>query len=290
MAHTHSGSTQGAATSFELKSAANGPNQGTGYSYSVAAGINTGASWLGYHNHTHTLLTGQPSTSTTGTAGTGTGFDIHQPYIVQNFIIKVESSKKSVGSAYWPVWIQDVTRSLTTNTALTQVNGTWSVDSGQLKVVGAGSTTLSTARTNTAYTNALGYVTEIEFEVQASFDGATEYIGVSVGGATASGGVSFRVSGTGNVSFWAGATEETTALSIGDPLTAGWHKIKIELNGPLVAGYIDDVLVARAAEENLILEVNDTAMYAGFLVYGTQTVRWRGLAGYSLSSGLPSGS
>jgi len=243
--------------------------------------------------HAHWYTTPVFTGNTGGMGGTSLPFGIVQPSMALNYIMRVTKSTLSGlnrSYSYWPVWVADVSDGLTATTNLTTQNGTWTVVSGQVNCVGAGASTLCTARHNTPFSASFaGYAVEVDFEVQASLDGASEYVGVAVntsaGFAAGTGGVSLRVSGDDKVTFWAGTTQETTAKAI-TALSNGWHTMRLEISSAMATAFVDGVAVYRTNEENIIAEFEELNIYAGVLVYGTQTVRFRDLNGWSLSSGI----
>jgi hypothetical protein len=62
--------------------------------------------------------------------------------------------------------------------------------------------------------------------------------------------------------------------------------MRLEISSAMATAFVDGVAVYRTNEENIIAEFEELDIYAGVLVYGTQTVRFRDLNGWSLSSGI----
>lgn len=271
----------------------NAPNL-SGGSENVARTTSGGTavgSAAGAHQHWYTTPTFTGNTG--GYTGGGQAMSIVQPTICLNYIVRVAKSPLAGlnrSSSYWPTWSLDVNDSLTANTNLTTDNGTWSVVSGQTDCVGGGGSTLSTARHNTPFAASFaGYAVEVGIDIQASFDGSGEYTGViintSAGFAAETGGVSLRISGDDKVTFWAGSTQETTAKTIAT-LSSGWHTLRLEISSAMATAFVDGVAVYRTTEENIIAEFEELDIYAGVLVYGTHTARFRDLKAWSLGSGI----
>lgn len=220
----------------------------------VVRGQDAGSSkrTIQYSDHTHTVSIGNTSSSRALTdswgATTPQPFKILQPHLA---VIHIVKAKMLAGSTV-PAWVKNVDLPLTTLTGLTSTtvtDRTWSYDSGQTAVkieIKNGATGSSFARpTDSSFSGGAGYAVQADFKfdtTEFATTPANKLLGVGFStteAATQTDGISVRISASGTVSAYNGASALSglTVGSIASLAENTWYTLRLQYTGGCVMVY-----------------------------------------------------
>lgn len=185
-------------------------------------------------------------------------------------------------------WNQDVNESGASFSNFTAGNGTWA-STGSVIQQTSTATSHSRARYNTAFNLGIPVVYECDVRITAEAGSGDHNAGLLLGynGTTGTGGLAVQI----NYNDQTIQVERAGLAVIGAPAQTislnTWYNLRAYIGGPWVSIYVDDVLLANVALNDIRTGATaDSGAFVGLITFSC-TAEFRNINMWRLSTGLP---